>query len=92
MIVSMEMIKIIIDLIFQLLFAPLEWLVNLIPENNFLHGVELPTSLVSAINNVSCFVPVPTFFLLISLTIVLYNLDFIIAVIHWVIRKIPTIN
>lgn len=86
------MFKIIIDKIFDILFAPFYIFVDKIPTIDPFNGADISNNLVGIINNVSCFVPVITFFQAISIWFILANFDFTVSVIHWVVRKIPGVD
>lgn len=80
----------IFDAIIDFLMSPVYYVIDQIPVTDFTIGA--PDSLISLINNVACYVPVNTFFICCGAWLILANLDLTIAVFHWVLRKIPTIN
>lgn len=81
----------IIDAILAVLLSPINAFIEVIPTVDPLPA-NVSNNLVGIINNVSCFVPVATFFTCMGLWLVIANLDIIIAFVHWIIRKIPGVQ
>lgn len=81
----------ILDSIFNMFFFALHGLLDLIPSVDPF-GANVSNNLIGIINDVSCFVPVGTFFISIGVWLALANLEFIISIVHWLVRKIPGVS
>lgn len=66
--------------------------IDLFPTISLSESPPMPTSLIGVINGVSCIMPVGTLGIAIGVYFVLLTSDLIMSIVHWIIRKIPTIN
>jgi hypothetical protein len=83
----------ILEAIGLLIFNAINFLLNLFPVTVIFGGI-LPDfgAMVSLINSVSCIMPVGSFAAALGVWLVLANIDLLISVINWVIKKIPGVE
>lgn len=83
----------ILDLLLTLVFAIASFILNLIPDLEFDTNFYLAfESVGNVMNGASYILPMGTFYLCMSVFFLLHNTTFIISIVNWIIRKIPTIE
>lgn len=83
----------IIEGILEWFLGIVNWLLDLIPVTEIFGGVAPnPQPLINVLDNVSCIMPVGTMLIGLGIWITLANLDLAMAVLNWVIKKIPGVN
>lgn len=83
----------ILDLLLTLVFGIASFVVNLIPDISFDSNFILAfQSVANVMNGASYLLPMGTFYLCMTVFFVLHNTTFVISLVNWIIRKIPTIE
>lgn len=83
----------ILTLLIELVFGLLDLIINLIPDISFDSNLWLALESVNDVmDGASYIIPFGTFFVCMSVFFLLHNTTFIIAILNWIIRKIPGVN
>lgn len=82
----------IIDAIINFLLIPVFALIEMIPVVDPFKGADISNNLIGTINNVACFLPVNTLYMALGIWLILINTEVLTTIIHFIIRKIPTIE
>jgi len=82
-----------LELILTPLFVTVDWVLGLFPV------IAMPTGMESGLGNafglvrgLSVFIPVDTFFIVLSIYFSVYALEFLISFSSWLFRKVPTLS
>lgn len=74
-------------------FGLLDFLLDFIPEFRIFEDESITSSAINEIlGYVACFLPVNTIAIALGFWVVLANLDFLMQLIHWFIRKVPGLS
>lgn len=80
----------ILKLLLDFIFNTLDFIINLIPQvslpADFTGGI---TSFFDTLDSINAFIPLTPIYVSILTVLIIYNLQFIIGIVNWLIRKIP---
>lgn len=68
------------------------WFVSLMPNISIFQEIGSMAGLVELISSASYFVPFSTLFICLGIWVAVYQAQFLMTIINWVIGKIPTIS
>lgn len=82
----------IIELLLNLLKSLVMLMINLMPNFTFFQEIGSLAGLVELIANASYFVPFSTLFICLGIWFIMQQAQFAMAIVNWIIGKVPTIS